>query len=152
MPDYDTAVGLRSFKLAHATEALKPDEAIVALTSGRKESFVWVLTSDGRVSGRRIAKNQDDWRDEVDAVRTGIEPTDGRLDDLMDFDTKTAYGLYHNLLQPLEDHWSPAKHLIFVTNNALASLPMGMLLRNPVSSITNSDLSMAEQKGTTVAV
>ena len=70
----------------------------------------------------------------------------------MDFDTKTAYGLYHNLLQPLKDHWSPAKHLIFVTNNALASLPMGMLLRNPVSSITNSDLSMAEQKGTTVAV
>ncbi|MDP7302574.1 MAG: CHAT domain-containing protein, partial [Pirellulaceae bacterium] len=143
VPDYDTAVGLLSFKLAHATGALKPDEAIVALTSGRKESFVWVLTSDGRVSGQRIAKKQADWRDDVDAVRTSIEPTDGRLDDMMDFDTKTAYGLYRDLLQPFEDHWSPAKHLIFVTDTALASLPMGMLLRTPVTSIANDDQMFA---------
>lgn len=143
MPDYDNAVGRRSFKLAHATEALKPGEAIVALTSGRNESFVWVLTSDGRVSGRRIAKNQVDWRNDVGAIRTSIEPTNGRLDELMDFDTKTAHGLYLDLLQPLEDHWSPAKHLIFIIDNALASLPMGMLLRNEVSSIANSDLMFA---------
>ena len=98
------------------------------------------LTSDGRVSGRRIDKTREEWRGDVDFVRASIKPRGGRLKSLMDFDTIAAYGLYRDLLEPLEDHWSPAKHLIFITDNALASLPMGMLLRQSVSSIDSGDL------------
>ena len=139
VPDYDKVVGSHSFKLAQATTALEPDEAIVSLISGRKESFAWVITADGRVSGRRIAKTREDWSDDVGTIRAGLETTDGRLSSLADFDTKAANDLYRDLLQPMESHWSPASHLVFVTDNALASLPMGMLLRERVLSIPDDD-------------
>ena len=136
VPDYESIVGSHSFELGPALEALDPGEAVVSLLSGRRESFVWVLTPDGKVSGLSIDKTQEDWSDDVGLLRSGVEFPGGQLADLMNFDTHAAYGIYRDLLKPLENHWSGAEHIIFVADNALASLPMGMLLRDDVAPVT----------------
>ena len=43
----------------------------------------------------------------------------------------------------MEAHWSPAKHVIFVADNALASIPMGMLLRKDVIGVDKSEQMFA---------
>ncbi len=146
IPDYDNIIGAQAFKLTDALSVLEPDEAIVSLISGRKESFVWVITADGTVSGRKIAKTKQDWEDDVRVIRANLRVPNGRLTDIAPFNTKAAYNLYSDLLQPLESHWSLAKHLIFVIDNDLASIPMGMLLREKVPSPPVDDLMFAGLK------
>ena len=143
IPNYDQVVGINGFKLEQATQALKSDEAIVSLLSGRRESFIWVITADGQISGQKIAKTKDQWEDDVAAMRANVELPGGKLSDLENFDGHASYNIYRDLLEPLEAHWSPAKHVIFVADNALASIPMGMLLRKDVIGVDKSEQMFA---------
>ena len=146
IPNYDNIVGAHSFKIAQAVAVLKPDEAIISLISGRKESFVWVITADGRVSGDIIEKTKEDWNDNALNMRASLSVPGGELKNIQDFDTKSAYGLYQDLLEPLQDHWRDAKHLIFVTDNDLATIPMGMMLSEDVQLPAKNDVMFADLK------
>ncbi len=140
IPEYDQVVGSGSFNIGQAVTSLRTGEAVISLTSGRKESFVWVITADGRVSGTRIAKTAADWEEDVKNVRNSMELTDKGLTGLMAFDTHAAHKIYNDLLGPTENHWSSADRLVFVSDNALSTIPMGMLLRSPVANVSNTGL------------
>jgi len=140
IPDYDNIVSSKSFKLSQVITAMEPDEAIISLVSGRHESYLWVITADGRISARKIAKTKEDWNEDVLVIRENLEVTGGRLSNMSTFDTDAAYKLYSDLLLPQEDHWSTAKHLIFVFDNDLATITMGMILRSDVASIPTDSL------------
>lgn len=146
IPDYDKIVGSKSFKISQVIMALEPDEAIISLVSGHRESYLWVITADGRISARKIAKTKQDWNNDVLVIRENLEVPGGRLSNISTFNTAAVYKLYGDLLQPLESHWSPAKHLIFVTDNDLATIPMGMMLSEDVSTPVKDGLLFAELK------
>jgi CHAT domain-containing protein/tetratricopeptide (TPR) repeat protein len=131
IPEYDEVTSSGGFDLKRAIKALNPGEAVVSLTSGRRHSFVWVVGSSGNVSGQMINKTAADWEKDVAVLRDSMELGAGGLKTLLDFDSATAHGIYQDLLAPLESNWSSAKHLIFVSDNVLSTLPMGMLLTKP---------------------
>ncbi len=133
IPEYDEVVSSGTFDLKRAVKALKPGEAVVSLTSGRRHSFVWVIGSGGSISGQQINKTAADWEKDVAVLRDSMEVGAGGLKSLLDFDNATAHRIYRDLMAPLESNWSSAKHLIFVSDNALSTLPMGMLLTKPAT-------------------
>lgn len=140
IPEYDQFVSSDLFNLDNAIRALKTGEAVVSLTTGRKESFVWVITSDGKVSGARIAKTADDWEEDVSSIRASMELPDEGLKGLFNFNVASAHKIYTDLLAPLEAHWGTADRLVFVSDNALSALPLGVFLRKPVKKISEAGL------------
>jgi CHAT domain-containing protein len=137
VPGYDDIAGQGTIDLEATSQAMRPDEAIISLTTGRQATYVWVLTKDGRVSGRAIAKTAEDWRAQVSSIRESLQPVGGQLTGIPKFDSQNAYSVFKEILEPMKDHWSSAKQLVFVLDNDLAALPMALLLTKETAPIVD---------------
>src|SRR5262249_36613255 len=145
-PDYSNLVDPKPPTIDELRAALMPDEAFVSLYFGGFNSFIWVVPKQGPVAftvqtiGARAIEQK------VRELRKALEPEANTIADIPAFDLKVAHELYTLLLQPVEQAWKPAKHLIIVTNGALGLLPLSLLPTAPVELNGNAEPAFANYR------
>jgi CHAT domain-containing protein/tetratricopeptide (TPR) repeat protein len=130
-PDY---VALSSPKPLNATQAqalLGPDEAMVFLLPGERESYVFALTHDG-FDWSVIPIGRNDLATKVAAFRRGLDIAEVGASIAAGkpvlFNLDTAFELYTTLLGPVEHLIRDKRYLAVVPSGSLTALPFHLLV------------------------
>lgn len=135
-PAYVELTDPKPLGIAEAQRLLAPDEALLAFVVGAKESFVGVVGRERfdleivPVAGKALS-------DAVRKLRHSLDPAG--LAEAPPFEAGTAYQLYQQLLAPVDASLKDVKHLYVVTDGALESLPLGVLLTGLPAADTLSE-------------
>ncbi len=141
-PAYARQAAPPGLSLADARGLLAAGEAlVVSLATGRG---LHTLALDARgVTWHRAALPRADLRAKVAALRAGLDPTaatraaaalddtDGAAEADAPFDRDLAHDLYEAALGPVLRHLAPGATLLVVPDDALQTLPFGVLIRAP---------------------
>ncbi len=130
-PRYAELIDPKPPSVEEIKAVLKPDEALLSFYFGRDLSFVWAVPKDGKVAFAVIHASAGDLESRIRKLREALEPEAATIADIPPFDLDLAYGLYEQLLKPVETGWKPAKNLIVVANGALGLLPLSLLPTAP---------------------
>lgn len=130
-PRYTELIEPKPPSVEQIKNVLKPDEALLSFYFGRDISFVWAVPKDGKVAFAAIQAGASDLETRIRKLREALEPQVSTISEIPPFDLDLAYGLYVQLLKPVEGGWKPAKNLIVVTNGALGLLPLSVLPTAP---------------------
>jgi CHAT domain-containing protein len=109
---------------------LHPDEALLLVMSAPASSYVFLVHGGqtrmvkAPLGLKELTAQITALRKTLDASETGVVP----------FDVATAQKLYEALLGPLAKELVGVKHLVFVSNGPLLSLPLGVLVRPGASA------------------
>jgi tetratricopeptide (TPR) repeat protein/CHAT domain-containing protein len=130
-PDYAALASPKPLAAEEAQKLLGPDEALVFLLAGDRESYVFALTRDG-FDWRTIPIGAQDLAAKVAAFRRGVD-----VDALMKgadagrpelFDLGLAHELYATLLGPVDALIKDKAKLIVAPTGALTALPFHLLV------------------------
>jgi CHAT domain-containing protein/Tfp pilus assembly protein PilF len=129
-PDYAELSRPKPLDLKDTQELLKDDEALVIIDTVKdgKGDYVWAVTSnDAAWQSLETAKGEID--DLVAALLPALNP-----DNQAEVDLAKVHRLYQLTLGSVEKQISGKKHLIFVLNGAMTSLPPHVLVtRDPAA-------------------
>ncbi len=134
-PDYAKFANPGPVSLAEAQQALRPNEALVLLESGREHSFV-VLVRKDRMMARPIALDAGAIADNVGNLRKAFVVRERQVEP---FDLVRANRLYRSLFGGVEAGLDGVDHMIVVPTGALASLPLGLLVTKPPAAGAQRD-------------
>ena len=124
-PAYAELANPKPATIAETQKLLAPDQVLIAFAIGDAESYVAVVGHDSyEIDILPIAAK--DLSAAVNALRKTLDPT--WFIEPPPFDAATAYRLYQQLLAPAEGALKNVKQLYVVTDGALESLPLGVLL------------------------
>lgn len=144
-PDYAELVQPGALTIADTQARLKADEALLMIVASGADVYSFAVTREAatwaRLSGgsARTAKAIERLRCQVDPLTCPNEASDAELNagatqrspfiakGYAAFDRATAYGLYRDLVAPVEATVRDRKTLYVVTSGALAGLPLGLL-------------------------
>jgi len=133
-PEYQALKEGKLPKLDDVRSRLDDNEALVTFLLGREKSFVQLIRRDGTIVAE-VSAGADDIAASVKSLRRGLEIEGSSV---ADFDLETAHQLFSQLLGPVVPKLSGVKRLIIVPSGALASLPFGLLVTEPVDNKTYS--------------
>ncbi|MBS0362203.1 MAG: CHAT domain-containing protein, partial [Proteobacteria bacterium] len=140
-PRYAELVSPEPLDLAATQARLRPGEGLLLITPSDKDIHVFALT-----------RTRNAWRQVSGAAKTTAEvvvrlrcqtdpgtcpptadpgPPDASPNDLPPFDRQAAYGLYRDLVAPVEPALHGVKTLYVVTVGALSGLPLSVLQTRP---------------------
>ena len=130
-PNYDLLTNPPAAPVSVVTHLLHPGETLISLLPGPRGVDVWALAADGRHAFHHADLPSTALDGMVNALRATLDPqhSNGRSDH---FDRRDAYRLYQTLLAPVSQVLQGQQALVFSTSGALARLPMGLLLTEPV--------------------
>jgi CHAT domain-containing protein/tetratricopeptide (TPR) repeat protein len=134
-PAYAELANPKPVTIAETQKLLSPDQALIVLAIGDGESYVAVVSYDSYeldivpVGGKGLAAA-------VKALRKTLDPAG--LTEAPPFDASDAYKLYEELLAPAEARLKGVTQVYVVTDGALESLPLGVLLTGKPSADTLS--------------
>lgn len=127
-PAFADLIAPAPVELEEIQRVLEPDEAILVLGAGERDSFGYLVRPD-RALLYAAEPNADELSDLVQSLRRGLSPvTVAEAGGLMAFDTEAAFALYRDLLDPAEAALQGVTRLFIVPDGALQSLPVGVLL------------------------
>lgn len=139
-PEYRTLADPEPVAVSDAQRLLGPQEALISVLLGEKESLLWVVTHrDGhwfRLDTTRAAVEI-----VVGQLRSQLDPADGIIRPLS---VVAAHRLYEDLLKPAEAALAGVTHAIVVADGALQSLPFGILVTHPPAAATTGDIDYRE--------
>jgi CHAT domain-containing protein len=92
------------------------------------------VPKDGKVAFAAIHAGVGDLETRIRKLREALEPQVSTIAEIPPFDLDLAYGLYEQLLKPVEAGWKSARNLIVVTNGALGLLPLSVLPTAPLKA------------------
>jgi CHAT domain-containing protein/Tfp pilus assembly protein PilF len=115
-------------------QALGSDEAFTALTLADKESYLFVIRKD-KVSFFKLDLTRNQAAEAVKALRSAL------VDDTR-FDTGKAHELYQKLFGQADELIADASYLIVVSDGALQSLPLSVL----VTAVGDQSLKSTDYK------
>ena len=136
-PRLDLLLKSRSVDIAAVQHALGEREAMVAIASDDKQTYVVVVRRSG-VGTYRAAISRDMIAADIIQLRQALDP-DRWVSELPPFDTALAYGLYQTVLAPAEPMLNDIDTLAFVPDGPFGSLPLGVLLTGPAAPIGSDD-------------
>jgi CHAT domain-containing protein/tetratricopeptide (TPR) repeat protein len=131
-PRYADFASVGPVSLPEIQSLLRPHEALVMWAVADDESYLFAIRRE-RALLKRIEMGASELQVAVTLLRRGLEPPDVlvSLQDLPEFDTGNAVQLYRRLLAPAEELLTDVQRLIVVPDQALQSLPLGVLLTAP---------------------
>ncbi len=130
-PNYARLADPGPVALGDVQKQLVSGEAFLTFVVGAKGSFVLLVTANG-FSAASVAATGADIADDVSTLRAAFVPRLGRLSE---FNLKASYGLYQQLIAPVEPGLAGIDHLIVAPGDSLASLPLSLLVTaEPASS------------------
>lgn len=128
-PDYAELTNLAPIDLATAQSKLRPDEALLSLIVGENGGAVLAVTVQNIYlvphSFGSEALDQ-----AVERLRGGLDPLRVQHDPagLGAFSLAAAYSLYRDLLAPILPALAGIRHIYYVPDGAMQSLPIGVLV------------------------
>jgi CHAT domain-containing protein len=128
-PGYFRLAAPEPVALPALQKRLRPGEAVVEFEFGRDHAAVVLVTAHG-FSAQPIQSDQTQIAASVRAIRRTLDARGGRIGE---FDLADAYRLYRTLFGPIEGQLAGIDRLIVVPGDALASLPIGLLVTQPPS-------------------
>ncbi len=138
-PDYAEIANPRPLALTEAQRLLNSDEAIIAFIVMGNESFVLGVRSD-RASMSRVDLGTEALRQAVSRIRASLSSQRlFELDDLLarGYAARDAVALYRSLIVPAEPLLEGARHVFVVPDDALQSLPLGVLLTDRLDDLSD---------------
>ena len=130
-PDYVALSNPQPLNVAQAQALLGPDEAMVFLLPGDKESYVFALTHDG-FDWSVIPVGRADLAAKVTAFRRGLDIAEVTASITAGkpvlFNLDTAFELYTLLLGPVEMLIKDKRYLAVVPSGSLTALPFHLLV------------------------
>jgi CHAT domain-containing protein/Tfp pilus assembly protein PilF len=124
-PAYAELADPKPVTIAETQKLLAPDQAMIVFAIGEGVSYVAVIRSDNYGIGI-VPFGGKDLSAAVKALRNSFRPT--ATGNLPPFDASDAARLYQQLLAPVEPALQNVHQLYVVTDGALESLPLGVLL------------------------
>jgi len=130
-PDYATLAKPKPLAVEDAQKLLRPDEALVFLLPGDKESYVFALTRE-EFDWQTISLGKEVLAEKVSAFRHGLDvdelnkSVEARKPEL--FDLNVARELYASLLGPADALIKDKRHLLIVPSGPLTALPFHLLV------------------------
>ena len=106
---------------------LHPGEAMLLAVTMPSSTYLFLLR-DGQIQVNKAAVTSSELAAWITALRQTLEISAGQLPE---FDVADAQRLYDTLLGPFADDFAGVRHLIFISNGPLLSLPLGVLVRPP---------------------
>ena len=139
-PEYVELASPRPLSLADAGKLLGPDEALMAYLVGDKETYLWAVRRNA-AHMFRLDIGRKGLSDAVSKLRRALDPSallKGGHSDIPSFDTTEAFRLYEKMFSVAESFLGGIDHLFVVTDGALDSLPLGVLVtEEPQRAITD---------------
>ena len=140
-PQYRELTDPKPLELAAAQKLLNEDEALVLLLVSEDESYLWALRR-GEAGFFKLEIKRSELSDAVRKLRAqldlgasdpsrAMERAQGPAQGVWRFDVALAHELYRKLFGPADKLLAGARHLIFVPDGALQSLPPGVLVTEP---------------------
>ena len=137
-PEYRELTNPKPLELAAAQKLLNEDEALVLLLVCDDESYLWTLRR-GEAGFFKLEVKRSELSDAVRKLRAqldlgasdptrAMERAQSPAQDVWRFDVALAHELYRKLLGPAAKLLAGARHIIFVPDGALQSLPPGVLV------------------------
>ncbi|MFY9894662.1 MAG: tetratricopeptide repeat protein [Xanthobacteraceae bacterium] len=120
-PDYAALSNPQPMTVKDVQGLLANDEALVIIELGG-HSYVWAITRNA-VDWKDLGINAGQVAKSVTTLRAGLDPTNFRP-----FDPALSYGLYRQLLGPVEPIIAGKPRFSLVVNGALTSLPLQVLV------------------------
>jgi CHAT domain-containing protein/uncharacterized protein YdaT len=117
---------------------LRPDELFVAALPMENQTYVWAIDASGSVQFHRSEQGEKQNHEMVDRIRKTLDVA-GMGARAPAFNHADAHRLYKGLLGPIESSLVGKSHLIMATSGALAKMPWGVLVRQPVASANPRD-------------
>jgi hypothetical protein len=130
-PDYAVLANPKPLTVEETQKLLRPEEALVVLLPGDKESYVFALTRDS-FDWQTIPLGKQALSDKVTAFRHGLDvialskTVEARKPEL--FDLKLAQELYASLLDPVDALIEDKHNLLIVPSGPLTALPFHLLV------------------------
>ena len=134
-PEFQQLTRPSPLALAQAQSLLKAREAMLVYLMG-DASYIWVITRD-KAHFTRVNVAAEQIASRVKRVRESVEPDDAAR--LKPVDLAALFGLYSDLVQPIESQLSGIDHLVIVPSRALQSLPFSMLVTAEVGGAAASN-------------
>jgi CHAT domain-containing protein/tetratricopeptide (TPR) repeat protein len=131
-PQYRELTSPRPLPLEAARKLLGEEEALVVMLASEQESFLWALRR-GEAQFIRLAVGRKALDDMVRRLRRQLDLGAADLSPILaePFDAALAHELYQATLGKAEPMLAGVRHLIFVPDGALQSLPPGVLVTEP---------------------
>jgi tetratricopeptide (TPR) repeat protein/CHAT domain-containing protein len=128
-PEYAELTSPEPLALIEAQALLGPGEAMLVYLAADKETFLWVVRKDQAwmlsldMGRQALTTAVRDLRDGLDPSATGVSS----LASIPAFDVAAAFALYQKIFAPAEPLLGGIDHLFVVPDEALQSLPLGVL-------------------------
>ena len=142
-PRYGALIVPKLTDLRRLSELLRPDEAVLRITTTRLASYALLIRSGAQPDGHRAPIGQDEMVRRVKHLREALTFTNG----LRRFDVAAAATLGRDLLGPL--NLADIGHLIVVVDGPLTSLPLEVL---PLRSGPSADYDRVPWLGRDIAL
>lgn len=127
-PGYAALIDPQPATPADLQKILNPDEAVVSIYSGERQSYVWTITKN-EVGFRVVPVTLEQIARDVAKILQGMDLSGERT---KEFDAVTAHRLYASLLAPDAGKWAKAGLINIIPHGALGQLPFALLLTDPV--------------------
>jgi CHAT domain-containing protein/Tfp pilus assembly protein PilF len=127
-PDYAGLSNPRPVDVAAAQALLDDDEALLVYLTADEGTWLWVVRRDG-ITMYPLAVTPATLADQVSALRAALDPE--RNADLKPYPAAAAYALYQKILAPAAARLAGVHRLLVVTDGALQSLPLSVLVSAP---------------------
>jgi CHAT domain-containing protein len=137
-PDYAELVNPKPATIETARRALRPGEALVATYVSDDVTFVWAVSQQGPVAFAKLPLSAAQLAATVKQLRRALDPQAQTRGEIPAFDVALASKLYDGLLKPVEPGWKGASSLLVVPDQALAQLPLGVLVTASVAQPADS--------------
>ena len=132
-PEYFQLIQPKAPSHTDIAQQLKPDELFVSILPMEKQTYVWAIDSAGKVNFHQWQVGEKDGAKLVDKIRKTLDVA-GLGNKAPAFDYADAHTIYKGIFGPIESEMADKKHLIVATSGAFANMPLGVLVRKPVTS------------------
>jgi CHAT domain-containing protein len=132
-PEYFQLIQPKAPSHTDIAQQLKSDELFVSILPMEKQTYVWAINASGKVSFHQWQMGEKDGAKLVDKIRKTLDVA-GLGNKAPVFNYADANTVYKGLFEPIEAEMADKKHLIVATSGAFANMPLGVLVRKPVTS------------------
>jgi CHAT domain-containing protein/tetratricopeptide (TPR) repeat protein len=136
-PDYAALANPKPLKVEETQKLLRPEEALVFLLPGHKESYAFALTRDS-FDWQTISLGKEAIAEKVSAFRHGLDVNELKksleVQNPVFFDLDLAQELYASLLGPADSLIKDKLHLLIVPSGPLTALPFRLLVTQKADS------------------
>jgi CHAT domain-containing protein/Tfp pilus assembly protein PilF len=139
-PEFAKLVTPKPLLVGDAQKLLGPDEALVFLLAGDKESYVFAVTATD-FDWHTIPIGEAELATEIERFRKGLN-----VDQLQPFDLNIAYQMFGQLIGPVDGLIKDKRNLLVVSSGPLTALPFHLLVtERPAQSSVQLDGKTPEQ-------